>query len=331
MAKARSKSRSFITGPVRDLSKYVPGPDHLQLTGSAQIFDKRDGSLGVRRPAVGAYRVGPGLRGGRPTDDDPKLLSLPRIPEIGDHFLLGRHRGHHQRRKRYHRRTDLLRLVDDGHRSHVHPQIDDRETGQFQQQGHEVLAQFVDVALDGCDHDRGFGRRFGGIEVGSHHFDALLSQLTRHQQLRHSVFVGCQLVATAADAGHDAPIDDLQRILAPVESLADQTDGTFVQPVQGFSDLLRTMSSSRPRPRCSSKNRYKTLGLVPCSSRRPFAPRATSRATSPSGSSRSPKVRAPAGQRADAGRLPSLVQSMDAEGALLYHALPCSTGPIRWK
>ena len=103
--------------------------------------------------SVGADLRGPRRRRGRAADHDEEVVPSAGRGEVLDHLpLLGHGRGHQGAE-----RDDVGARVDGrGHepgRGHVDAQVDHLEAGGPQHRDDDVLAERVDVALDGADDD----------------------------------------------------------------------------------------------------------------------------------------------------------------------------------
>ena len=112
------------------------------------------------------------------------------------------HVGHGGGQQRRH--ADDLRLVlvdglDELLGRHVRAQVDDLEAGAFEHHGDQVLADVVQVALDGADDDLAGRRRAARGQVRLEDRQAALHGARGDQHLGHEVLV---LLEQPADLGH---------------------------------------------------------------------------------------------------------------------------------
>ena len=101
-----------------------------------------------------------------------------------------------------------------------HAHVDDLEVVALEDDGDDVLADVVDVALDGRDDDLALGLRLAaaldeqqllGLDVGQQVGDGLLHHARRLHHLRQEHLALAEQVADDVHAGHQRAFDDVQR------------------------------------------------------------------------------------------------------------------------
>lgn len=113
----------------------------------------RHGRTRVIAVAVRADFVSELLSDRRAAHDDLGLPAEPGSLQGVDDRFHHRHGGGQEGRERDDAAVLLLNGLDEPFRRHVHAQVDDLKAAPFEHRGHEDLADVVQVALDGADHD----------------------------------------------------------------------------------------------------------------------------------------------------------------------------------
>ena len=118
-----------------------------------QVLGPLDRRRGVGGVAVGADRVGVLLGDGRAADHDDDLVAQAGLLERVHVGLEHRHRRGEERREADDVGLVLLDRLDELLRRHLHAEVDHLEAGALEHDVDEVLADVVDVALDGAHQE----------------------------------------------------------------------------------------------------------------------------------------------------------------------------------
>ena len=164
---------------------------------------------------------GVGARRRRAADQqrDGELLALHLGGEV-DHLV--QRRGD-QAGEPDHVGADLAGGVEDLLRRHHHAEVDDLVVVALEHHADDVLADVVDVALDGRHHDRAVGVLGGGelgvvelllLDEGDQVGDGLLHHPRRLHHLGQEHLAGAEEVADDVHAVHQRALDDLDRAAA---------------------------------------------------------------------------------------------------------------------
>ena len=157
-------------------------------------------------------------RSGRPADQQRNLahaeplIALHLSGDIGHLF---------QRRRDQTRQADHVGAFDLGTREDLvardhHAHVDHIEVVALEHDRDDVLADVVDVALDGRDHDfpagpKIAGSRFFGLDIGHQMGDRLLHHTGRLDHLRQEHLAGTEEIAHDIHAVHQRAFDHLDR------------------------------------------------------------------------------------------------------------------------
>ena len=99
----------------------------------------------------------------------------------------------------------------------VDAQVDDLEARALQHHAHQILADVVDVALDGADDDRALTLDILGIgQQRAQDLHRAFHRLGGHQHLWHEQDAVAEVLADDVHAGHQAARQDLARRLLPL-------------------------------------------------------------------------------------------------------------------
>ena len=88
-------------------------------------------------------------------------------------------------------------------------EVDDREAGALQEHADEVLADVVQVALDGADHDRAHAGLLAGGHVRAQQVEAGLHDAGGEQHLGDEALALAHALADHLHAGEQALVEDL--------------------------------------------------------------------------------------------------------------------------
>ena len=227
--------RAVVLGGVTGAQRVVVGLDVVEQLLAAVVAEQRRGDRhrpgGVLDPHHGAVVLlvdldrGVRARGRRAADQqrDGELLALHLGGQV-DHLV---ERGRDQAAQADQVGVDLARGVEDLLRRHHHAEVDHLVVVALQHHADDVLADVVDVALDGRHHDRAVGvldrRQLGVVEllllderdqVG----DGLLHHPRRLHDLRQEHLAGAEQVADDVHAVHQRTFDHFER---PAAALGD--------------------------------------------------------------------------------------------------------------
>ena len=166
-------------------------------------------------------------------------------------------------------RADLARRVQDPRGRHHDPEVDHLVVVAAQHDAHDVLADVVDVALDGGHHDRaGTPARALPLrlEVGDQDGHGLLHHPGALDHLGQEHPAGTEPVADDVHAGHQRPLDHVQRprrqqpgllgVLARCTRRGPRpARGSGARPPAARATRGRRRSGSRPRhPRTAARS-----------------------------------------------------------------------------
>ena len=147
-------------------------------------------------------------RGGRAADQERHLELQPLHLARHVHHLVQRRRD--EAREPDHVGLLAARGLEDPLRRHHHAEVDDLEVVALEDDADDVLADVVDVALDGRDHDLAVGaRRLARFLVQERHEvrDRLLHDARGFHDLRQEHLAGAEQVADHVHAVHQRPLD----------------------------------------------------------------------------------------------------------------------------
>ncbi len=160
---------------------------------------------------------------------------MPAPPEIlcGHHHLLGR-------LDEQPREADGIRLVgvtggDQLLRRDLDAEVDDPIAVVAKDDLDEVLADVVDVALDGGQHDGGPGGRVGLLHEGLEIANRRLHGLRRLEHLGHDELVVVEEAAHLVHAPHERTVDDVEgaRLLELEVEIVQQAVARALDDVAG--------------------------------------------------------------------------------------------------
>jgi hypothetical protein len=118
------------------------------------------------------------------------------------------------------RKLDISDRLDEPGRWHVHAQVMDLEVGHIEHEADDVLADVVDVALDGADDDLagGLGRSSLRFELRLDDVADLFEDVAAHDQLGQEILL---VLVAFADDHHRlfAGVKDLVGVLPTVKHL----------------------------------------------------------------------------------------------------------------
>ena len=184
------------------------------------------------------------LRGGRPADQE-------RGAERGA-FHFGGDQGHlPQRRRDQAGQADHVGVVvagrlQDRRRRHHDAEVDHLEVVAAEHDAHDVLADVVDVALHGGEHDASPGPRappLAGLDERLQVGDRLLHDAGALDHLGQEHLPGPEQVADPAHPVHQGPLDDLERVVHLPAGGLDVLDDVFGEPLdQGVHQALADRS-----------------------------------------------------------------------------------------
>ena len=111
------------------------------------------------------------------------------------------------------------------------PEVDDLEAGALEHHPDEVLADVVDVALDGPDHDLADGLRAGLGEQRAEDLHAGLHRVRGEEDLGHEQDPVAEVDADDLHAGDERVVEDLRRGEAAPEQDVRPLDDLVLHPV----------------------------------------------------------------------------------------------------
>src|SRR5262245_42003765 len=167
----------------------------------------------------------------RPADQHDVVVADPPIRERLDDDLHVRHR---RREQRAHAKDVGLVLLERGDELvgvRVDPEVDDLEPGTLEHHPDEVLADVVDVALDGPDHDLADGLRAGLGEQRPENLHAGLHRVRREQDLRHEQDAVPEVDPDDLHARDERVVEDLGRAEAAPQQDLRPLDDLVLHPV----------------------------------------------------------------------------------------------------
>ena len=140
----------------------------------------------------------------------------------------------------------LAGAIEDRLRRHHHAEVDHVEVVAGQHDADDVLADVVDVALHGRHHDLArrraalaARRRLFGVHVGHQHGHRLLHHARRLHHLRQEHLARAEEVADHVHAGHQRPLDHVERtarrltrlLHVDADEVGDAVDERVLQPL----------------------------------------------------------------------------------------------------
>src|SRR5215217_6326791 len=214
---------TVLDRPWRTVSKAAPsrlrgdgGPALLE-----QLLGLLDSGRGVGGVAVGADGVGVLLRDGRSADHDRDLLADARLLERVDVRLEHRHRRREEGREADDVGLVLVDLLDEALRRHVDAEVDDDETGALEHDVAEILADVVDVTLDGAHQELAHRlcARLG--QQRTQDVERALHRARRDQHLRNEVVAALEAGADLLQRRDQCVVEHLLGIEAGGQPLLD--------------------------------------------------------------------------------------------------------------
>ena len=168
----------------------LPAPSYrLRLRRSLPARHQRLGRLhrdgGVAAIGVGADRLGEGFVQRRAADQHDIIVAHAFFLKFVDHHFHIGHGGGQQRRHAENLRLVLVDRLEIFLDAVVDADVEHLESGPLHHHADEVLADVVDVALDGADHHPADLGRAGGGQQRAQDRHAALHRIGRHQHFRH--------------------------------------------------------------------------------------------------------------------------------------------------
>ena len=149
---------------------------------------------------------------GRAPDEDLDLVADACLFECVDRLLHRRHRDGEQRREANDIGAGVLDGVDELFGGDVGAEVDDIEAAAFEHRGDEVLADVMEVALDGADDDASRGLCALRGQQRAQQCERAFHGARREQQFRHEVFFALEAFAHLVHGGNHALLDHLHWI-----------------------------------------------------------------------------------------------------------------------
>src|SRR5690554_896473 len=183
----------------------------LLLPQCHELLCRLNGNRRVLTVGVGLDVLGERLIERRTAHEHDHIVTQALILKRLDHHLHVRHRRRQQRAHAQDVGVVLADSRDELVRAGVDPQINDFEARALHHHGDQVLADIVDVALDGADHHRADLRRAGFDKQRAQHRHTGLHRLGRHQHFRHKQDTIPEVDANDVHRGDKALVHNLKR------------------------------------------------------------------------------------------------------------------------
>ena len=145
---------------------------------------------------------------------------------------------------------------DEGLRAHARPQVDDREAGALQEHADEVLADVVQVALDGADDDGAHAGLLAGGHVRAQQVEAGLHDAGGQQHLGDEALALAHALPDHLHAGQQRLVEDLAGAGAGGEQRLGQGEGDGL--VAGDDGLLELVVHATPFSRSAASMMRRT-------------------------------------------------------------------------